>query len=162
MTRREAILDYVGTLLAAAPPVGVVPLRARSKALESKDLPAESYYPKTDRVQPVHRVPGAEGEGGVPAGTKAGDTVRRQLLIAVECAAKAGPGTSPDEQLDAMFIHVTKALAGVGADWKTVGAISASEVETIFEFENLDVPVCLATHLFRIEYLTKAGDPEVL
>lgn len=157
MSKREQILAYIGTLLAVSPPAGIVPVRSRAVALSSADLPAETYYPQTDKVLPVHR----EGEGA-RAGTRPTAIVRRQLFVAIECIAKAGTGTTPDEELDVMAAHVTGALSGTGADWKSVGAISAAEVETEFSFDVLDAPVALATVVFRVDYITQAGDPEVL
>lgn len=74
MSIREQILEHIGTLLAATPPPGIVPLRSRAVALESKDLPAESYYPVVDKVLPLH----GRGEGA-QAGTRPGMPVRREL-----------------------------------------------------------------------------------
>lgn len=157
MSVREQILGYIGTLLSASPPPGIVPVRSRAQALTSDDLPTETYYPQTDKVLPLHR----EGEGA-RAGTRSSSAVRRQLFVAVECIAKAGASTTADEELDVMTDHVTRAVCGTGAAWKTVGAISCAEVETEFSFDVYDAPVALATVVLRVDYITKAGDPEVL
>ncbi len=159
MSIREQILAHVETLLAASPPAVLAfgPVRSRAIALHTVNLPAEAYYPQSDAVRAIHK----QTEGALP-GTRGPEAVRRELTIAVECIAKAGLGTTADAELEAMTTHVTTALAGAGAGWKSVGAIGAAEMQTEFTMEVWDAPVALATVIFRIDYLSQAGNPGVL
>lgn len=159
MSQREDVLVHVGDLLTGAgvhpdPPAGVpAAVRSRMQALEPSDLPAVTYYPELDDVEPAHRV----HEGGVPK-LNPRLPVKRKLDIVVEHTAKAGSGTTADQELDPLCSWTVKAL--VGGDWTGV-AMGAQELKTEFTPDVADEELFMAATTIRVYYTSRAGDPDL-
>jgi len=159
---REQLAVRVGTLLNTGTPGGVpAAVRGSIRSVDRATAPAIRYRMVTDTASPLFRqktVPGKTLEEGPPLIQRPGDPITRHLEIHVECVAYGSDSQSAEELTDPLTKWAEKALGS--AVWKDLG-LACGLVGTTFEEAGEDASACKATAVFRIAYMTKAGDPEV-
>ena len=146
MTKREAILDEIMTLLLASPPGGVDIKRSHTFAINLASS-------KSIVVAPVSDMP-------APVGGRSNAVLQyRELIVGLECRAKGTTTSRPDEEVDALIVHVVKTLCGRGD--ASMNYMQIEEGQTTFAIQQADVSLALATVEIRVRYTTRTDNPEL-
>jgi len=158
---REQLAVRAVTLLNTGTPAGV-PATARGSiaSVDRATAPAIRCRMASDTCSPLFRqrtVPGKEFDEGPPLNQLPGSPIVRHLELHVECAAYGTAAVSAQEATDPLTKWVEKALGS--ANWKDI-ALACGLVGTRFDDAGEDMSACKATAVYRITYITKAGDPE--
>lgn len=146
MTLREAILDEVFSLLNTSPPAGVEVKRSHTFSINLAAAKSIVMVPVRDDPAPV-------------GGRSNAVLQYRELTIGVECRAKGTTSTRPDEEVDALLVHVVKSLCGRGD--ASLNYMQIEEGATTFNIQQADVSLCMATVEIRVRYTTRTNDPEL-
>ncbi len=158
---RETILTFIEGLLNPLPlPPGIPPgTRAPRVTTPVENLPSIDFWPVLDRVMGIHEGGAGAPVPSPPADTPAEQVVRRLLDVGIRCTARGTEISTPDAELDPLCSWVEQTL--VGADWASIGAISATKVAEEIDETIRDAAVASSLVLFRVHYTTRAGDPSV-
>ena len=142
-SRRDGIIANRVTALTAGAPTGTTVHRFRTRPIEKDNLPAIVVYPLEETNTDLDHDNSSE----------------HVLRWAAECRVKTADGESPDEAVDALYVHCIKKTI----DDRTFGGLAADtvEVRTVWDAIEGDETYVASRVEFATEFHTEADDPEV-